>query len=413
MDLMQEVFPALSKYRAYLNTASTGLLPRRVKERVEELLADLQVYETGTSLEEYYEAYFDPFLREAAKLMRVSKEEITITLQTTEGLKRALYALPSEGKGRKIVSFDLEFPTIGTLLRSMERRGYSLEIVENVDGKYEEGEIEKKAKGAFAMVFSSAEWINGYTFDPKLIKEIHEENGTIIIIDAVQHLGASRMFPKDYGADVVVAGGEKWLLNPYIGSGVMYVSKEFSEEHSPPLLGLLNMNPPGGSWHSWWSDPNKDPFGEFSPAPGAKKFDPGGGLPIILACCIGEAISLINSIGIEKIEEKNRRMKRKIVDYAYEAGLKISGLVSDEKRWVPIVTVETGLSYDSEKEVYEGLSKKRIVVSHRGCKGIRGIRFSPHFYNSEEEVEVAFEEFLQEIQRVKRGTLTFATFRQT
>ncbi len=401
MELMQEIFPALSRYKAYLNTASTGLMPRRVKERAEELLSDLLVYRTGTSLEEYFEVYYKKFLEEAAKLMKVSEEEITVTLQTTEGLKRALYALPSEGKGRKILSFDLEFPTIGTLLRSMEKRGYTLEIVKNFQGKYEESEIEKKAKDAFAIVFSSVEWINGYSFDPKLIKEIHNEQGAIVIIDAVQHLGAFRMFPREYGADVVVAGGEKWLLNPYVGSGVMYVSSEFSEKYCPPLLGLLNMEPPTGSWHSWWSDPEKDPFGEFLPGKGAKKFDPGGGLPIILACCIGEAISLINSVGIEKIGEKNQKLKKKLVDYAYEAGFKVSGLVSDRRRWAPIVTLETGLSFEQEAKVYQMLYEKGIILSHRGCRGIRGIRFSPHFYNSEEEVEIAFEEFLQEVQRAQ------------
>ena len=384
---IKHLFPGLKNFKAYLNTASAGFLPLTALKRIMDFLSYLVDFKEGADSVDFLDReIMEKVLEEGAKLFHTSKENLTLTIQTTEGLKRLLLSLEPR-KGMNIVSFDMEFPSLACLLKSYAKKHrLELRIVKNRGGWYFIEDVEKAVDDStFAVIGSSVQWISGQRMNLKEISKIAHEHGAWLIADAVQHAGSLVLYPEREGVDAFAAGGEKWLLNPSIGSGIMYISNELIEEASP-LLGLLNMKPPMGEWSSWWGMPEKNPWGEFELKNDARKLDFGGGPPYLMATALWGALELINALNIEKIEKHNIKLAGKIRDEALSLGLEVIGNENWENS--AIVTIKTGLSYEKEEEIYQQMIAEGIKVSHRGALGHYGIRASPHLYNEMEDVEI-------------------------
>ncbi|AFN03862.1 aminotransferase class V-fold PLP-dependent enzyme [Pyrococcus furiosus DSM 3638] len=381
---MKELFPGLKRFRAYLNTAGLGLMPLTVYQKVNEFLLDVINYEDGINAVEILdELYFNPMLKKAAKLMKTNPENITVSLQTTDGLKRILTSLTPK-KGMKIVSFDLEFPTISAILKSYAKRhGLEVKVIGNKGGLYYMEDVERVIDdNTFAVVFSDVQWITGQRMPTKEIAGVAHEHGAWVIVDAVQSLGALEVYPEKMEVDALVAGGEKWLLNPNTGSGVMWISEELIEV-SEPILGLLNTQPEV-PWSEWWGDERKDVWDILPVRKDARKLDPGTP-PYVSIVALDASLELINSVGIEKIEKHDMKLAKRVREYAYELG--VTALGSSQ-----ITLLRLGVDYVKQREIVKNLEEKGIVVSLRGAKGIFGIRVSPHLYNTEDDIVTLFDE---------------------
>ncbi|NJE61624.1 aminotransferase class V-fold PLP-dependent enzyme [Thermococcus sp. 21S7] len=384
--MRRSLFPALGKFKAYLNTASLGLMPATAVLEATKLLDDVIEFHGEVNSVDYMdEVVLKPLLDEAARLMRVNPENVGLSIQTTEGLRRILMALEPK-RGGNIVSLDTEFPTVPALLKSYSKRfGLKLRVVENRNGVHSMEDIEKAIDDdTFAVVLSSVNWVTGQRLNLRELSRAAHEHGAWLIVDAVQHLGAMQLFPEREGVDALSAGSEKWLISPDTGAGLIYVSDELLGE-AKPITGLLNNEPPTGEWGLWWGLPEKDPWGELKPAGGIKKLDFGGGPPYLIAAAFRASLRLINEIGIEEIEHHNLRLAGRIRDEVLSAGLEVLAEGS------PIVTIKTGLSYEEEERLYGKLAAEGISVSHRGVLGHYGIRASPHLYNTHEDVETFLE----------------------
>jgi len=95
---------------------------------------------------------------------------------------------------------------------------------------------------------------------------------------------------------------------------------------------------------------------------------------------------MLLNIGIENIERRILKITGHLIDAVEDLGLKLqtpeelhcrSGIVN--------------FKIDKPQEVAEKLKNKGIVISARS----HGIRVSPHFYNTEEEIDKLVEEIKQ------------------
>ena len=55
-------------------------------------------------------------------------------------------------------------------------------------------------------------------------------------VDAIQSLGIRALDVKRLGIHFLAAGGQKWLLGP-LGTGLLYVVREWIPRLTPPLVG--------------------------------------------------------------------------------------------------------------------------------------------------------------------------------
>ena len=391
----EEEFPALKKYKVYLNTAGTGLYPRRAYEAIREF-TEKTIKNEWKNLREEVEK---PTKEEISKLINCKPHEISFSVQTTDGLKRLLLSLNLK-KGMNIVGADLEFPSISFGAESLCRKiGCETRIVNHRDGVYNLEDFEEEIdENTRAVAISSVQWINGAMVDLKELCKIAHEKGALVIIDGIQHVGAITLDVKKTGIDAMAVGGEKWLINSNIGSGFIYVSDEAVKELEPPIYGLANFKPPEAGWGEWWPLRDKDVWHLMEPAEDASKYEWGGGKPYVLLESLRSCIKLINQIGIEEIEKHNRRLKEKLVDTALGSGYRILGYVENQNLWSSITNISLGMKYTKELELVRRLSEQGIQVSYRGAAGISGIRISPHFYNTKEDVE----KFFEELERIKK-----------
>lgn len=396
LEDIRELFPAISKFRAYLDTASVGLVPRTVHKALVDVL---DVLASEPLIEELVDSYVSHARSEIANLINASPEEIAFTTRTTEGLKNVLRSM-NVGPGDTVVAVDMDFPTVTSLVESLCRvRGCRVRVVKG-KGVYTTEDLRKAIDNDVKLVvISSVQWISGWKVDLKeLSNEVHNRGATIVV-DGVQHVGALSLDVRAEGVDVLCVGGEKWMLNPYIGTGFMYIRRELLENLEPYPYGIRNRETPAGGWGAYWVDPNKGPWTLPPVAKNAQKFEWGGGLNLFVVALL-ESARTINRLGVGSIENRVLELKNYLCDRLLSEGFTIYGYAENRKHWSGITLVKTGLSYDKEIELVESLREKKVVVSRRGALGVSGVRVSTHFYNSKEDIDIFIEE-------LKRGVKSF------
>ncbi len=109
-----------------------------------------------------------------------------------------------------------------------------------------------------AVVVSSVQWTNGYAVDLHGLAEVCHAHGALFVVDAIQQLGATRLSVEDVPADIVVAGGHKWLNAPF-GCGLLYVRRSTLPDLRMPSWGYLGLEPPEGGWGRYFATPETTP----------------------------------------------------------------------------------------------------------------------------------------------------------
>jgi len=102
-------------------------------------------------------------------------------------------------------------------------------------------------------------------------------------------------------------------------------------------------------------------------------------------------IKIIREVGVGNIREKSKHQTSKLIDLADRHGWRVNSPRDPEKRG-GTVSVDMPNSYDVCRE----LLKRDILVDWRPQAGVR---FSPHFYTKDEELDSALsavEEILRE-----------------
>ena len=78
-----------------------------------------------------------------------------------------------------------------------------------------------------------------------------------------------------------------------------------------------------------------------------------------------------------------------LMDGLNDLGLKVNTPYEKEQR-AGIVTY-TNDSYEDNVKSYEAMANEGVMVAHRYTGGVGGIRVSPHFFNTKEEIDRVLE----------------------
>jgi len=370
IEKIREQFP-ITKNKAFMNHAGQSPLPKPVADAVRKYVNDFSNFGT-TSIE-----WNDDGKPLFAKLISAKPEEIALIENTSVGLNIAANVL-NYPSGSKIVTTDLEYPSVvyPWLGKSL---GVKVHYVKNVDGKILLQDVEKAVDdNTVAVAVSHVEYANGFRHNLRALSEIAHEHGALLIVDAIQSAGAMQIDAKRDDTDFLMSACYKWLLSPP-GAGYLYVKEELIEKFEPPFVGWASVKPEVFETIDFWDIWN------LRLSETASRFEVGSPSFMSLAGAT-EALKMLLNIGIENVERKILKLTGHLIDAVEDLGLKLqtpeelhcrSGIVN--------------FKIDKPQEVAEKLKYKGIVISARS----HGIRVSPHFYNTEEEIDKLVEEIKQ------------------
>jgi selenocysteine lyase/cysteine desulfurase len=251
----------------------------------------------------------------------------------------------------------------GVQVRLLNTRG--LGVIRPVDVM---GQVDENTR---LVALASNHFISGYRLEHAAIGKYLRERGILFCLDAIQTLGA---FPTTVEhVDFLAADAHKWLLGP-CGAGIFYVRRELQEKLNPPVYG----------WHNVRS-PNFVAQEKIEFRSGAGKYEAGTQNLVGLVGLIA-AMELALEIGIENIAVELLR-KRALLVPALQAK-RFTVLNADAK-----TENASGILsfYHPGKDLAalnQKLSDAGIITSLRTDRtGQNYLRLSPHFYNTDAELQ--------------------------
>lgn len=367
IEEVREQFP-ITKNAVFMNHAGQSPLPKPVADAVRKYVDDFSNF-GDTSIE--WNDGGKPFF---AKLIGGKSEEIAFVENTSVGLNIAANVLHYP-QGSKVVTTDLEYPSVvyPWLRKSL---GVKVHYVENVDGKILVEDVEEAVDDdTVAVAVSHVEYVNGFRHDLRALSEIAHEHGAYLIVDAIQSAGAMQVDVKRDDVDFLASACYKWLLSPP-GAGYLYVRGDLVEEFEPPFVGWASVEEEVFDTIDFWD------IWRLRLSETASRFEVGSPSFISLMGA-AEALKMLLNFGIENIEERILKLTDRLIEAVKDLGLELQTPEERQHR-----SGIVNFKIDKPQEMAEKLKDKGIVVSARS----HGIRVSPHFYNTEEEVDMLIEE---------------------
>ena len=372
IEKIREQFP-ITKNKAFLNHAAQSPLPKPVADVMCKCIDELS--NLGTTSVEWNDGGKPCF----AKLIGAGPGEIAFVENTSMGLNIVANMLQYP-HGSKVVTTDLEYPSaVYPWLR--KRLGVRVHYVKNVEGKILLDDMEKAVDDkTVAVVVSHVEYANGFRHNLKVLSEIAHEHGAYLIVDAIQSVGTMPVDAKRDDVDFLTLSCYKWLLSPP-GVGYLYVKDELIEKFEPPFVGWASVNQEIFETADMWD------IYEMPLAKTASRFEAGTpSYPSLTAA--DTAMKMLLDFGVENIHKRIILLTDHLIENIKRLRLEIQTPVEKHHR-----SGIVNFKIREPGKVVEKLRKKGIIVSARD----NGIRVSPHFYNTETEID----KLVKEIKALK------------
>jgi cysteine desulfurase / selenocysteine lyase len=370
-ELRRHEFPVANK-KAFLAHAAVCPLPRRVADAI------AQCANEGTlgDQEAFMLHRLDDARKLASQLLNCQSEEVALVGPTSLALSFIAAGLNFR-KGDNILIYHDDYPSNvypwmalaarGVQVRLINTRG--LGVIRPVDVM---GQVDENTR---LVALASCHFISGYRIDHAAIGKSLRERGVLFCLDAIQTLGA---FPTTVEhVDFLAADAHKWLLGP-CAAGILYVHRELQEKLNPPVYG----------WHNVRS-PNFVAQTNIEFRKDARKFEAGTHNLLGLTGLIA-AMELMLEIGIENIAAELARKRTWLTSALLAKNFSVLNPKPEPGNISGITSI-----FQPGKDLtplQKKLTDAYIVTSLRTDRsGQNYIRFSPHFYNTDEELQRAVE----------------------
>lgn len=380
-------FPVL-RDKIFFDSAGVGIAPVVAAKAIRDFLDSV----TGIpvrSMVEHHMQLEDARERarpEAARLINAAEDEIALIESTTHGLTIAARALPLE-PGDNIVTTDLEFIEVPLAWRQ-EETGIHPDILlaRNEDGELPVSAFEQQInKRTRAVVVSSVQWCNGFRCDLEALGKLCDRRGILLIVDAIQQLGAFRLDASQQQGDIIICGGHKWLNAPF-GAGFLYVRRKIWDHLKAPVAGYMSMNPLQGDWGQMFESPESVPLQQLKTTRNARQFENGGTANYPGGIGLAASLRMINDLGHEAIEYHIRRITDHLIAGLNALQVRVVTPPSPASR-SGIIVFDLGQGAARNIELKERLLDQKILTSVRYTSGVGGIRVSCHFYDTMEDID--------------------------
>lgn len=303
------------------------------------------------------------------RLINAPRGSIALTRGTAHGMSLLAQGL-DWAAGDNIVGATGEYPSNVYPWMALASRGVELRQVVPVDGRLTPDSVFALVDARTRLVaLSHVEFWNGFRVDVEAIGAECRRRGIVFAVDVMQSAGAMLLDMRRMPIDFCAAGAGKWLLGPP-GIGFCYCAPELLDHVRPVIVGTASVDA-GVSYFDY----------DLTFAPGAPRFEESV-ISLLDTAAFGAALDLLLEVGAKAIQERVLDLSARLAAGLAERGCGIveparrtraesSGIVSFRK------------AGESAEAVLRDLTAARVIArTHSDF-----VRLSPHFYNTEEEVD--------------------------
>ena len=378
-------FPALQQ-QVFLDSACVSLAPQRAIEKLRAFL-DIAAYcPSGSSTQHHLDmdAMRSAARPQLARLINASQDDIALVESTTHGLSLVANAIPLR-RGDHVLLCDLEFIEVALpWIQKRAETGIEIDVVSTRNGQITVEDIEAALTSRTRLLtISSVQWNNGFRCDLDAISQLCRTRDVLLIVDAIQQIGA---IPLDVGktpVDALACGGHKWLLSPF-GCGFLYLSSEFRAQIKPPLAGYLSVTEPEDGWGTYFGTPSISPVSDYDFVHSARRWETGGTANYPGAIGLAESVGLINQIGIEMIAGHIISLTDSLITALQRQEVRV--VTPLEHRYRSGIVTFTLDSPSENAALIEFLRQEKVLVSLRYTSDVGGVRVACHLFNNQQDI---------------------------
>ena len=361
-------FP-IAENTIYLAHAAVCPLPASVRDAVSRYAAEC----VGGDQEDFMPRNLLIDTRQlAANLIGAEMREVALVGPTSLGLSFIAQGIDWQ-RGDNIIVHGDDYPSNVYPWMALEEKGVELRHLKPREpGRIDPEDVFSLIDSRTRMAaLASCHYVSGYRIDIDTIGRELRSRGVLVCVDGIQTVGA---FPTPVEhVDFLAADAHKWMLGP-CASGILYVKKETQDQLKPVVQGWHNLRCPDFIAQE-----------TLDYKPDSRRYEAG---TANLLGIVGHRASLamLNEVGVDNIAAdllaKRNRLVPALLAKSYEVMhpevrlANTSGIVTFPKPGKDMAALA------------ERLGQAGIKVSLRVMRdGAKLIRLSPHFYNTDVELD--------------------------
>jgi kynureninase len=366
LEPWRDEFPILSR-TVYMINNSLGAMPRRTAEH----LAEYAHTWATRGVRGWEDRWWEMPLEVGNKIARVigaPAGSISMHENVTTAQMIALSCVPPDPLKRRLVCTAMDFPSMIYLYRAQHTRGIELRVVPaDMDLSVQTDRVLDAIDESTAVVaFPHVLFRTSYIMDARAIVARAHDVGALVILDAYQSAGIIPVDLTALGVDFAVGGCLKWLCGGP-GNAFLYTRPDLLARVRPSFTGWLSRRAPF-SFDINAADLRDDAMRMMNGTPA---------IPAYYAALAG--LDIIHEVGVDRIRDKSQRLTARLLERVDEHGF-ASASPRDPDRLAGTVAVDVPDAH----LVSRTLKARDFLVDYRPPVGIR---ISPHFYNTVDEVD--------------------------
>lgn len=366
-ELRRHEFPVVAK-SVFLAHAGVCPLPRRVSA------ASIAYAEASSSVDQEQAipaGAVGQIRRLAAALIGAQHDEISLVGPTSLALSQVAAGLQIK-RGQNVLVYHDDYPSNVYPWMALGDRGVEVRFMNIRDlGRVRlvdvQGQIDEDTK---LVALASGHYLTGWRINIEAIGRMLRSRGILFCVDGIQTLGA---FPTPVAnVDILAADAHKWLLGPS-AAGILYIRKEIQHHIQPVVHGWHNMKCPD------FLTQDEPEFHE-----GARRYE-AGTHNFLGLLGLKASLELIAEVGADAIAAELARKRLWLVPAIEAKGYTVlHGDVHADNAGGVTSFLREG---EDMPALHRKLSEAGIVTSLRTLPGGRQVvRLSPHFYNTDDEL---------------------------
>ena len=372
----RELFPHLKTDQIYFNHAAIGPWSSAVVNRISEYVSQ----RSFTNVENYkFVLEWNASAKQKlANLICASPERIAWNDNVSNGINILAQGLEWK-QGDRIILNDLEFPSNVYPFMNLKKHGVEIDFAKSKDGIVDVDDIAALINNRTKLIsISLVQFLTGYRADIEAIGQLCKKHEIIFCVDAIQGTGVVQIDVEKSNIDFLSGGSQKWLMSSQ-GLSYIYVTEELQNRIRQKNVGWTSVD---NAWNLLEYD--------LTLKKSADRFQTGT-LNSLGIAVFDASLELFQNFGMSNIEKGILSNTKYFVQRLDEIGFPSLLKNVEDKNRAGIVSFK----HERANEIFKELEKRRIFCAVR--EGM--IRFSPHFYNTKEEIE----KVVAELEKLTRG----------